>query len=48
MALIYCERAARFCSDFGNSDPRYFGALIRMFEEALKAIGELPEKVAMP
>jgi hypothetical protein len=33
---------AGFCNDLGNQDEGYFDALIRMFEQALQIIGELP------
>jgi hypothetical protein len=40
--VFYCERAAGFCNDLGNQDEGYFDALVRMFEQALKVIGQLP------
>jgi hypothetical protein len=39
--VFYCERAAGFCNDLGNQDDGYFDALVRMFEQALKVIGQL-------
>ena len=30
------------CNDLGNQDEVFFDALVRMFEEALKVIGQLP------
>ena len=39
--VFYCERAAGFCSDVGYQDGGYFDALVRMFEQALKAIAQL-------
>jgi hypothetical protein len=39
--VFYCERAAGFCSDIGYQDDGYFDALVRMFEQALKAIAQL-------
>ena len=39
--VFYCERAAGFCSDVGYQDDGYFDALVRMFEQALKAIAQL-------
>ena len=42
LMVFYCERAAGFCNDLGNQDEGYFDALVRMFEQALKAIGQLP------
>jgi hypothetical protein len=42
LMVFYCERAAGFCNDLGNRDEVFFDALVRMFEQALKAIGQLP------
>ena len=42
LMVFYCERAAGFCNDLGNQDEGYFDALVRMFEQALKVIGQLP------
>ena len=42
LMVFYCERAAGFCNDLGNQDEVFFDALVRMFEEALKVIGQLP------
>ena len=41
LMVFYCEQGAGFCSDFGNDDEAYFGALVRMFEEALKIANTL-------
>ena len=41
LMVFYCERAAGFCSDVGYQDDGYFNALVRMFEQALKAIAQL-------
>ena len=41
LMVFYCERAAGFCSDIGYQDDSYFDALVRMFEQALKAIAQL-------
>ena len=43
LMVFYCERAAGFSSDIGLQDAGYFDALVRMFGQALKAIGMLPE-----
>lgn len=43
LIVFYCERAAGFSSDVGFQDENYLGALIRMFEQALKAIGAMPQ-----
>ena len=42
LMVFYCERAAGFCDDLRNQDEGYFDALVRMFEQALKIIGQLP------
>jgi hypothetical protein len=42
LMVFYCECAAGFCSDIGYQDDGYFDAMVRMFEEALKVIGQLP------
>src|SRR5216684_457244 len=41
LMVFYCERAGGFCSDIGYQDDGYFDALVRMFEQALKAIAQL-------
>ena len=41
LMVFYCERAAGFCSDVGYQDEGYFDALVRMFEQTLKAIAHL-------
>lgn len=43
LMVFYCERAAGFSSDIGLQDEGYFDALVRMFEQALKAIAALPD-----
>lgn len=43
LMVFYCERAAGFSDDVGLQDEGYFDALVRMFEQALKAIHPLPE-----
>jgi hypothetical protein len=43
LMVFYCERAAGFSNDIGLQDEGYFDALVRMFEQALKAIAALPE-----
>jgi len=42
LMVFYCERAAGFSNDVGLQDEGYFNALIRMFDQALKAISTLP------
>ncbi len=41
LMVFYCERAAGFCSDVGYQDDRYFDALVRMFDQALRVIAQL-------
>lgn len=43
LMVFYCERAAGFSDDVGLQHEGYFDALVRMFEQALKAVGTLPE-----
>ncbi|WP_140626534.1 hypothetical protein [Methylibium rhizosphaerae] len=43
LMVFYCERASGFSNDVGLQDEGYFDALVRMFEQALKACGALPE-----
>jgi hypothetical protein len=42
LMVFYCERAAGFCNDIGYQDDGYFDALVGTFEQALKAIAQLP------
>jgi hypothetical protein len=42
LMIFYCECAAQFCSDLGSDDESYLNTLVRMFEQALKVIGQLP------
>jgi hypothetical protein len=41
--VFFCERAVGFSNDVGLQDEGYFDALARMFAQALKIIGTLPE-----
>ena len=43
LLVFYCEQASGFSRDVGLQDEGYFGALVRMFSEALKAISGLPQ-----
>lgn len=43
LMVFYCERAAGFSNDIGLQDEGYFDALVRMIEQALKAIAALPD-----
>lgn len=47
LMVFYCEQAAGFSNDIGLQDESYFDTLVRMFEQALKAIAALPH-VARP
>jgi len=41
LLVFYCERAAGFCQDVDHRNTAYLDALVRMFEQALKAAGNL-------
>jgi hypothetical protein len=41
LMVFYCERAAGFTNDVGLQDEGYFNALVRMFDQALKALSTL-------
>ena len=43
LTVFYCERASGFSCDVGLDDEAYFSALVRMFEQSLKAVATLPE-----
>jgi hypothetical protein len=45
LLVFYCERAAGFCQEVHHEDMAYFDALVRMFEQALKATANLTGKV---
>jgi len=42
LMVFYCERASGFSCDVGLDDEAYLSALVRMFEQALKAVATLP------
>ena len=48
LMVFYCERAAGFSNDIGLQDDGYFDALVRMFEQALKAIASLADVPRQP
>lgn len=48
LSVFYCETAAGCCTDVGVEDEGYFDALIRVFEQSLKAIELLPERERKP
>ena len=43
LTVFYCERASGFSCDVALDDEAYLSALVRMFEQALKAIATLPD-----
>ena len=43
LTVFYCEEVFVFLGYCGMEDEGYFDALVRMFEEALKYVMELPE-----
>ncbi len=43
LTVFYCEQATGFSRDVGLQDEPYFDALVRMFEQALKVVGKLPQ-----
>ncbi|MGJ7497233.1 hypothetical protein ACSFA8_19395 [Variovorax sp. RT4R15] len=43
LMVFYCERATGFSVEVGLQDEGFFSALVRMFEQALKAIATLPD-----
>ena len=45
LLVFYCERAAGFCQDVDHGDTAYFNALVRMFEQGLKATAGLNRNV---
>ncbi len=45
LLVFYCERAAGFCQDADHRDTAYLDALVRTFEQALKAMANLTGKV---
>jgi len=45
LLVFYCERAAGFCQEVGHRDTAYLDALVRMFEQALKATAGLNRNV---
>lgn len=44
LAVFFCEQAVGFSNDVGLQDEGYFDALVRMFDQACKAIGASPER----
>ena len=48
LMVFYCEQASGFSADVGMDDESYLGALVRMFEQALKAVTALPPAQQAP
>ena len=48
LMVFYCEQAAGFSADVGLQDGGYFDALVRMFEQALKAASSLTAEAQAP
>ena len=44
LMVFYCERGSGFSVEVGLQDEDFFNALVRMFEQALKAISKLPDE----
>jgi hypothetical protein len=42
LMVFFCECAAGFCDDLGYQNESYFDALVRMFEQAIGTISQLP------
>jgi hypothetical protein len=45
LMVFFCERGVKFCKDVGNDDYVYFGALVRMFGQALNVTKTLPDSI---
>ena len=45
LLVFYCERAVGFCQHIDHRDTAYGDALVRMFEQALKAMASLHRNV---
>ena len=45
LLVFYCERAVGFCQKVDHRDTAYWDALVRMFEQALKATASLNRNV---
>lgn len=44
LMVFYCERASGFSCDVGMEDEGYLSALVRMFDQALKTIANMPDE----
>ena len=45
LMAFYCEQAIGFANSIGFQDEVYFDALVRMFEQTLKQLPEIPERL---
>ena len=43
LAVYYCEQGIGFSNAVGLDDEGYYGALVRMFKQALETVMTLPE-----
>lgn len=43
LTVFYSEQDSGFCAEVGQDDEGHFDALVRIFEQALKAIATLPD-----
>jgi hypothetical protein len=48
LMVFYCERASGFSCDVGMDDEGYLSALVRVYEEALKSIANMPDENRKP
>jgi hypothetical protein len=48
LMVYFCERGVGFSNDVGLQDEAYFGALVRMFQQALLATVALPQERRAP
>jgi len=48
LMVFYCEECTAFLGCCGMDEERYFDALVRMFEQALKAISNLDPELQKP
>ena len=48
LTVYFCERGVGFSNDVGLQDESYFGALVRMFQQALLATLALPQAQRAP
>lgn len=41
--IYFCGQGTGFCADLGYEDESFMSSLWRMFEQAIRLIGELPQ-----